>query len=96
MSYIEEKLKYVLPNLFISYLSLFEKNFSTCLQDVADFKEQFNEIKAKADESNKTSQAQAKKDITDRHELQSFIPKFWEYVISLENKSTKRENIPDG
>lgn len=92
MSYIEEKLKYVLPNLFISYLSLFEKNFSTCLQDVADFKEQFNEIKAKADESNKTSQAQAKKDITDRHELQSFIPKFWEYVISLENKSTKREN----
>ena len=92
MAYIEEKIKYVLPNLFISYLSLFEANFSACLKNVSDCNDQFKKIKEDADKSNDISQKQAQSDIKDKQELSEFLPKFWDYVISVENKNSAKAN----
>lgn len=87
MSSIEQKLKYLMPNLFISYLSVFELCFKNTVKEIRGYKKQFDDIKSASFVAEETYRDIERREKRERKDLHEFIPKFWSYVITLDKNN---------
>ncbi|KAH0792514.1 ARF GAP-like zinc finger-containing protein [Histomonas meleagridis] len=82
MEGIELKLKSLLPQMFMSYLTSVSEPFAECLKQINNREGELNETKATIDEVNSQLQKFSKHSVQVKQEVSSQIPLYWERLTA--------------